>query len=84
MLFMGSNKLIMDTTNQPPLNEIQLTLLRLFSREMSSDEVTHIKQLLMEYYENELQEELDEVIADKNLTAADFEKRLNQQQRSSH
>lgn len=51
---------------------------------MSSDEVTHIKQLLMEYYENELQEELDEVIADKNLTAADFEKRLNQQQRSSH
>jgi hypothetical protein len=74
----------MDTTNQPPLNEIQLTLLRLFSREMSSDEMTHIKQLLMDYYEKELQKELDVVIADKNLNPADFQERLNQQQRSSH
>lgn len=84
VLFVGSNNLIMETTNQPPLNEIQLTLLRLFSREMSSDEMTHIKQLLMDYYEKELQKELDEVIADKNLNPADFEERLNQQQRSSH
>lgn len=84
MLFVNSNNLIMDTTNQPPLNEIQLTLLRLFSREMSSDEMTHIKQLLMDYYEKELQKELDEVIADKNLNPADFQERLNQQQRSSH
>jgi hypothetical protein len=74
----------MDATKQPPLNEIQLTLIRLFSREMSSDEMAHIKQLLMDYYENELQKELDEVIADKNLTAADFEERLNQQQRNAH
>ncbi|KGE88174.1 MAG: hypothetical protein ACE362_09960 [Phaeodactylibacter xiamenensis] len=74
----------MDTTKQPPLNEIQLTLIRLFSREMSSDEMAHIKQLLMDYYENELQKELDEVIADKNLTTADFEERLNQQQRNAH
>lgn len=84
VLFLNSNNLLMDTTNQPPLNEIQLTLLRLFSREMSSDEMTHIKQLLMDYYEKELQKELDEVIADKNLNPADFQERLNQQQRSSH
>jgi hypothetical protein len=51
---------------------------------MSSDEMTHIKQLLMDYYEKELQKELDEVIADKNLNPADFQERLNQQQRSSH
>lgn len=73
----------MSAVNQPPLNEVQLTLLRLFSRDMSSDEIEQIKRLLMNYYEQALQQELDEVIAAKNITAADFEKRLNQQQRST-
>ena len=72
----------MNAVNQPPLNEIQLTLLRLFSRDMSPDEIQEIKRLLMNYYEQALQQELDEVIAAKNISAADFEKRLNQQQRS--
>lgn len=74
----------MNAVNQPPLNEIQLTLLRLFSRDMSPDEIEEIKRLLMNYYEQALQQELDEVIAAKNISAADFEKRLNQQQRSTN
>jgi hypothetical protein len=74
----------MGASNQSPLNEIQLTLLRLFSREMSSDEVEQIKRLLMNYYEQALQKELDEVIAAKQITAADFENRLNLQQRSEN
>ena len=73
----------MPTTEQPPLNDIQLTLLRLFSREMSPDEVKAIRRLLLDYYEQALQEEVQQVIEEKNISPKDFEERLNQQQRTS-
>ena len=73
----------MPATEQPPLNEIQLTLLRLFSREMSPEEVEAIRRLLLEYYEQALQDEVQRVIEDKNISPKDFEERLNQQHRTA-
>ncbi len=69
-------------TIHTPLNEVQLTLLRLFSREMSAQELEALRKLLMAFYEQELQKELSQVVSDKNIQREDFEKRLNQQQRT--
>lgn len=71
----------MPAKEQPSLNDIQLTLLRLFSREMSPEEVVAIRRLLLDYYEQALQEEIQRVIEEKNITPKDFEERLNRQQR---
>lgn len=70
-------------TTQVPLNEAQLTLLRLFSRQMDKDEIEALHALLIEFYERSLQQELDRVIEEKGIQAKDFEERLNQHQRTS-
>ena len=67
---------------ESPLNEVQLMLLRLFSRPTANTDVEAIRKLLLNYYNNALQDELDNVIKEKNITRPDFEKVLNKQQRS--
>jgi hypothetical protein len=64
------------------LNEVQLTLLKLFSRRMSEDEQTEIKEMLLSYYDNALQREVQSVIKKKGYTKNDFEKVLNNSQRT--
>lgn len=64
------------------LNDVQLTLLKLFSREMSEVEQAEIKEILLKYYDNALQKELNSVIDRKGYTNADFEKVLSRSQRS--
>jgi hypothetical protein len=49
------------------LNEVQLTLLRLFSQKMSDAEQADIKDLLLNYYDNVLQNEVQKVIKQKNI-----------------
>jgi hypothetical protein len=64
------------------LNEVQLTLLKLFSRKMSEAEQTEIKEMLLSYYDNALQREVQSVIKKKGYTKNDFEKVLNNSQRT--
>ena len=65
-----------------PLNDIQLMLLKLFSRSSSSKDMEAIRHLLLDYYNKSLQAELDTVIEQKNITRADYDKVLNKQQRT--
>jgi hypothetical protein len=65
-----------------PLNEVQVMLLRLFSRPVKNDDLEKIRALLISYYEVALQDELDRVIEEKNITREDFDKILNKQQRT--
>ncbi len=64
------------------LNDVQLTLLKLFSRKMSEAEQMDIKQMLLNYYDNALQREVQSVIQEKGYTKQDFEKVLNKSQRT--
>ena len=64
------------------LNDVQLTLLKLFSRKMSESEQMDIKQILLNYYDNALQKEVQNVIQEKGYTKQDFEKVLNKSQRT--
>lgn len=70
------------TVVSPPLNETQLMLLRLFSRAMTETEMRAVRQILLDYYEKELQEELDRVVTQKKITRKNFEELLEKQQRT--
>jgi hypothetical protein len=65
-----------------PLNEVQMMLLRLFSRPIEKTELEKIQEMLLQYYELALQDELDNVIQEKSITRVDFDKILNKQQRT--
>ena len=65
-----------------PLNETQLMLLKLFSRPNTTKDTEAIRQLLLDYYHKALQAELDSVIEEKGITRTDYDKVLNQQQRT--
>jgi len=65
-----------------PLNDIQLMLLKLFSRPTTPKDMDAIRKLLLDYYNKALQAELDNVIEEKSITRADYDKVLNQQQRT--
>ena len=62
-----------------PLNDVQLMLLRLFSRPVSPQDLNAIQNILLDYYNNALQKELDRVIEEKNITREDYEKILSNQ-----
>ena len=65
-----------------PLNEVQLMLLRLFSRPMPDHDLEAIRTLLLTYYETALHHEVEQVIETKGITRADFDAVLNKQQRT--
>jgi hypothetical protein len=64
------------------LNDVQMTLLRLFNHPMSEKEQTDIKEMLLNYYDNVLQNEVQHVIKQKGYSEKDFEKVLNNSQRT--
>ncbi|MCC5945700.1 MAG: hypothetical protein JJT94_12255 [Bernardetiaceae bacterium] len=59
------------------LNELQLTLLRLFQRDMSEEEILSLKRVLVRHYKRLLDEELSRVMEIKQYTDKDFEQMLN-------
>ena len=70
------------TAPTPPLNEVQLMLLRLFSRPMPTQDINAIREMLLTYYETALHKEVERVIEEKDITRADFDAVLNKQQRT--
>lgn len=69
-------------TPAQPLNEVQLMLLRLFSRPMPEQDIEAIRNMLLDYYETALHKELERVIAEKGITETELDEVLNQQQRT--
>lgn len=59
------------------LNEIQVSLLRLFNRPMSENEVKELKRLLVKHYSAQLKEEVTKVVSEKGYTQKDFDDMLN-------
>jgi hypothetical protein len=59
------------------LNEIQVSLLRLFNRPMTEKETSELKKLLVDYYTDRLGKEVDKVVAEKGYSQKDFDDMLN-------
>lgn len=64
------------------LNDVQLNLLKLFSRKMSETEQAEINEILLKYYDNLLQKEVQRAINQKGYAKEDFENVLNNSQRT--
>jgi hypothetical protein len=62
--------------NPSKLNALQLSLLRLFNREMTEEQIISLKRVLVRHYNQLLQDELEKVITEKAYTQDDFDKML--------
>ena len=67
------------TTSMQPtkLNGLQISLLRLFERGMSDEEVLELQRVLVAHMSQKLLEEVERVNEERGYTAADVEAMLN-------
>lgn len=56
------------------LNESQLMLLKLFSRQMTPEAMTDLKRLLVDFYDKLVQLELEKLQQTKSITQADLDR----------
>ncbi len=70
--------------SQTGLHPIQLQLLQLFSKEMSEQELEEVKILLLEYYDQKVAEEVDEIWESRGMTNEKMDELLNTHIRSSY
>ena len=59
------------------LNSLQISLLRLFERGMSDEEILEIRRVLVTHMSKKLLEEVERVNKERGYTAADVEAMLN-------
>ncbi len=64
------------------LNEIQLSLLRMFNRKMSYEESIELRDVLFNYYSEKTLNEVDRVVESKNITQKDYQNLRNRHQRT--
>jgi hypothetical protein len=59
-----------------PLNQAQSLVLEVVKNHNSEQDLEELRELLLDFSYRKMQQHLDEVIAQKGYTAADFEKML--------
>lgn len=64
------------------LNEVQIGLLRMFSRPMTEEQTLKIKRAIVNHLSDELDAEVERVVAEKKLTEKDFDALRKQHQRT--
>jgi hypothetical protein len=60
-----------------PLNSLQISLLRLFDRGMTEEQILELRRVLVKHYSAMLREEVERVEQEKGYIPADFEQFLN-------
>ena len=58
----------MEAAVAPPLNPVQLHLLKVFSHTKSEESLNEIKELLLKYYRTKADEEIAKVWKEKNMS----------------
>ncbi|MBO0931102.1 hypothetical protein [Fibrella aquatilis] len=59
------------------LNALQISLLRLFDRGMTDEQILELRRVLVTHYSALLHDEVERVIQEKGYTNDDFERMLN-------
>jgi len=67
-----------------PLTNIQLELLKLFSRDIEEHDLKEIKRLIAKYLASKLVNQADKVWDEKNWTNEDMDKLINTHLRTSY
>jgi hypothetical protein len=65
----------MDTVDKENrgLNDVQLSLLRMFNREMSHEESVEIRDLLTNHYSQKLKSEVDQMVSQKKISQKNYD-----------
>jgi hypothetical protein len=65
----------MDTVDKENrgLNDVQLSLLRMFNREMSYEESVEIRDLLTNHYSQKLKSEVDQMVSQKKISQKNYD-----------
>lgn len=71
------------SVNFNSLNDVQIGLLRMFSRPMTKEQTLKIKRVIVNHLSDELDLEIEKVVAEKGITEKDFDKLRKQHQRTS-
>ena len=66
------------TPSPTKLNSLQISLLRLFERGMSDEEILEIRRVLVAHMSKKLLEEVERIDAARGYTAEDYERMLNE------
>lgn len=61
----------------PPLTNLQLELLKVFSNELLDEEILEIKQLLVKYFAEHIKKRASIIWKEKGYTQEDMDKWLN-------
>lgn len=69
-------------TQNLPLSNTQMMLLRLFSQPIQDERMKELKKLLLDFYTQKLNEEVDKAILEKGITDEDINAVLYRQQRT--
>ncbi len=67
-----------------PLSNMQLELLKLFSRDIEENDLKEIKKLIVKYLSKKLSEKADATWEEKNWTNEDMDKFLNTHMRTPY
>ena len=59
------------------LNDIQISILRLFDQGISETETLEVRKIIMDYFDKALQDELDKVLEQKKYSDEDYHKMLS-------
>ncbi|WP_305951913.1 hypothetical protein [Emticicia oligotrophica] len=66
-----------NVSNQSRLNSLQISILRLFSQDLEEQQTLEIRKMLLDYFDLQLQKELEVVIEEKGYTTEDYYQMLN-------
>ncbi len=66
-----------NVSNQNRLNGLQISILRLFSQDLEEQQTLEIRKMLLDYFDLQLQKELEVVIEEKGYTTEDYYQMLN-------
>lgn len=78
MAYKSSTKSITMTQSLFPLSNVQLELLKIFSTDLSEEDLQELKALLAKFYAEKSIELANRVWDEKGLTDADMDKWLNE------
>ena len=62
---------------RPPLTNVQLELLKLYSFNLSDEDLLDLKQVLARHFASRLTNHVDSICQEKGYTATDMERWLN-------
>lgn len=66
-----------NVSNQNRLSSLQISILRLFSQDLEEQQTLEIRKMLLDYFDLQLQKELEVVIEEKGYTTEDYYQMLN-------